>query len=123
MLGGRLAGGLEVDTALELELWLETCTGFGAPGTQPGTMSAAVADAGPSVTATQPGRWGLGPTKFSEGTGLCAAHEFITSSGTKRFSFANTGQSSITPELFVHVCTARSSTSRFHPFMKSACSE
>lgn len=63
----------------------------------------------------------MGPKTFSA-TGLGAAHEFITASETKRFSFSNTGQSSITPELLVHVCTARESTSLSHPSKKSPCS-
>jgi hypothetical protein len=112
--------GVELEAGIELVLWLETCAGFTAPGTQPGA-TAPVAGPGPSVTATQPGRYGMGPRTFSA-TGLGAVHEFITSFETKRFSFANTGQSWITPEPSVHVCTARESTLLSHPSMKSPCS-
>ena len=92
VLGGGLAGGLEAGIELELVLCgeLDTGEGFPEPETQPGSRSASVAGAGPSVTATQPGRYGMGPWTSSEGKGLGAAHEFISSSETKRFSFANT---------------------------------
>ena len=146
--GGLAAGGVEAGIQLELELmlmlipiptlmptltlmlmvvlvvvllWPETGTGFAAPGTQPGT-SLPVAGAGPSVTATQPGRLGMRPRTFSEGIGLGAEHEFVLVSGRRRFSFLNTGQSSMTPEAAVHVCIARESTLLSHPSMKSPCS-
>jgi len=124
VLGGGLAGELEAGIELELEFCgrFDTGTGFPEPDKQPGSRSADEASAGPSVTATHPGRYGMGPWTFSEGFGLGAAHEFITASGTKRFSFANTGQFSITPEPSVQVCIARESTSLFHPSMKSPCS-
>lgn len=80
-----------------------------------------MAGPGPSVIATQPGRYCRGPTTSSEGSGLGAAHEFITSSGTKRFSSLNTGQSWITPDCAVQVSIARESTDLFHPSKKSAC--
>ena len=126
-LAGELAAGIQLMLLLMLMLilmlvlWSETCAaGFAAPGMQPGTRSVSEAGPGPSVTATQPGRWGMGPMTFSD-TGLGATHEFITSFGTKRFSFWNTGQSWIIPEPFVHVCTARESTSLSHPSKKSPC--
>jgi len=53
------------------------------PTTHPGTRSAGVAGAGPSVTAIQPGRCdnrAPGPP-CSSGRGFFAAHEFITESG------------------------------------------
>ena len=105
VLGVRLVAELEAGIELELEFCgeLDTGAGFPEPVTQFGSRSAAVAGAGPLVTATQPGRYGMGPMTFSEGFGLGAAHEFITASETKRFSFSNTGQFSITPELSVHV--------------------
>ena len=105
VLGVRLVAELEASIELELEFCgeLDTGDGFPEPVTQFGSRSAAVAGAGPLVTATQPGRYGMGPMTFSEGFGLGAAHEFITASETKRFSFANTGQFSITPEPSVHV--------------------
>ena len=123
LLGRGLAGELEAGIELELVFCggLDTDPGFPEAATQFGSRSA-VASAGPSLIATQPGRYGMGPWTFSEGIGLGAEHEFITASGTKRFSFANTGQSSITPESFVHVSMARESTSLFHPSMKSPCS-
>ena len=92
VLGGGLAVGLEAGIELELVLCreLDIGEGFPEPETQPGSRSASVAGAGPSVTATQPGRYGMGPWTSSEGKGLGATHEFISSSETKRFSFANT---------------------------------
>lgn len=127
-LGEGLAGELE-GGGIELELvfcgGVDTGTGFPDPDTQPGTRSAAVAGAGPLVTATQPGRLGkrafVGATS-SLGNGFGAAHEFMSASETKRPSFWNTGQSSITPEFAVHVVTARESTSLSHPSAKSPCS-
>jgi len=94
------------------------------PATHPGTTFAAVAGAGPSVTATHPGRCDNrfpGPTS-SSGMGFFAAQEFITESALKRPSFWNTGQSSMTPEEAVHVVTARERTLRSHPLKKSPCS-
>jgi hypothetical protein len=124
VLGDGLAGGLEAGIELELVFCgeLDAGAGFPEPDTQPGSRLAAVAGAGPLVTATQPGRYCMGPWTSSEGLGLGAAHAFISSSETKRFSFANTGQFSITPEPSVQVSIARPSTSLFHPFMKSPCS-
>jgi hypothetical protein len=72
-----------------------------------GSRSADVAGAGPSVIATQPGRYGMGPMTSSLGSGLGAEQEFISSSELKRFSFWNTGQSWITPESAVQLSTAR----------------
>jgi hypothetical protein len=64
-----------------------------SPGTHPGTRSAAEAGPGPSVTATQPGRYGqmVPRLTFSLGKGLFAVHVFMTECGTKRLSFRNTG--------------------------------
>ena len=124
VLGRGLAGELEAGIELELVFCgvLDTGTGFPEPDTQFGSRSD-VASAGPSLIATQPGRYGMGPWTFSEGIGLGAAHEFITASGTKRFSLANTGQSWITPESSVQVSIARESVVLFaHPSMKSPCS-
>jgi hypothetical protein len=124
VLGGGITGELEAGIELELVFCgeLDPGAGFPEPDTQPGSRLAAVAGAGPLVTATQPGRCCMGPWTSSEGIGLGAVHEFISASETKRFSLANTGQFSITPEPSVQVCIARESTSLFHPSMKSPCS-
>jgi hypothetical protein len=49
--------GAEDGAALEGILEIGTALPFPPPGTQPGTRSAGVAGAGPSVTATQPGKF------------------------------------------------------------------
>lgn len=49
--------GAEDKAALEGILETGTALPFPPPGTQPGTRSAGVAGAGPSVTATQPGKF------------------------------------------------------------------
>lgn len=128
--GVRVGGGLARELeggGIELELVFcgETSTGFPVPELQPGTRSAGVAAAGPLVTATQPGRYGrrpFGGATSSSGNGFGAEHEFMSASERKRPSFWNTEQSSITPELAVHVFTARESTSLSHPSAKSPCS-
>ena len=93
-------------------------------GTHPGTRSAGVAGAGPSVTATQPGRLGKsfpGPTT-SWGIGFGAEHASISAFEAMRPSFMNTGHASSVPLPTVHVEMARESTLLSQPFMKSACS-
>lgn len=54
---------------------------FPPPGTHPGTRSAAVASAGPSVTATQPGKFAsMAPgSSFSPGTGFGAKQALFSS--------------------------------------------
>jgi hypothetical protein len=94
------------------------------PGTHPGTRFPRWAAAGPSVTATQPGRFCNrvpGPIT-SWGNGFVAEHALASSPEMMRPSFANTGQASIWPVRDVHVATARESTLLSQPFMKSACS-
>ena len=76
-------------------------------GVQPGSRAPGVAGPGPLVTGTQPGRYGMGPEMFSEGSGLGAEHELIWSVVWMRPSFWNTGQFWISPEPSVHACTAR----------------
>jgi hypothetical protein len=116
--------GFEFDIEAEVDFRAEDGDTAGLPGTQPGTMSLGVAFSGPLVTATQPGRWSNtrpSPMPSSAGIGFFAAHDCIVESSSKRFSFLNTGQSSITPERLVHVSTARESTLLSQPFMKSPC--
>jgi hypothetical protein len=94
------------------------------PGTHPGTRSPRLAAAGPSVTATQPGRFCNripGPIT-SWGNGFVAEHALASSPEMMRPSFAKTGQASMSPLSDVHVETARESTLLSQPFMKSACS-
>jgi hypothetical protein len=97
----------ELETGIELELVFCRRVWFPLAAKQFGSRSAGEAGAGPSVIATQPGRYGMGPVTSSLGSGLGAAHEFISSSELKRFSFWNTGQSWITPESAVQVSIAR----------------
>jgi hypothetical protein len=55
--GWEAEEGAEDEAALEGTSEIGTALPFPPPGTQPGTRSAGVAGAGPSVTATQPGRF------------------------------------------------------------------
>jgi hypothetical protein len=96
VLGMGLARELETGIELELVFFRRVfCrrVWFPLAAKHFGSRSADVAGAGPSVIATQPGRYGMGPVTSSLGSGLGAAHEFISSSELKRFSFWNTGQS------------------------------
>ena len=74
-------GAEEEAGALEFIPEIGTALPFPPPITQPGTRSLAVAGAGPSVTATQPGKFRnkLPGSTFSLGRGFFAAHWFITS--------------------------------------------
>lgn len=55
--GSEAEEGAEEEAALEGISEIGTALPFPPPGTQPGTRSAGVAGAGPSVTATQPGKF------------------------------------------------------------------
>ena len=75
---------------------------FPLPGTHPATRSVAVALAGPSVTATQPGKFAsMAPgSSFSPETGFGAEQALFSSDVYKPLS--NTGQSEMRPDAAVH---------------------
>jgi hypothetical protein len=97
----------ELEAGIELELVFCRRVWFPLAAKHFGSRSADVAGPGPSVIATQPGRYGMGPVTSSLGSGLGAAHEFISSSELKRFPSWNTAQFWITPEGSVQLSIAR----------------
>ena len=123
-LESMLDGGFEFDIEAEVDFRPDGGETDAFPETQPGTRSLGEAGSGPSVTATQPGRYfniAPSPAPASECIGFFAVHDCIIELSSKRPSLLNTGQSSIIPELLVHISTARASTFRSQPFIKSPC--